>query len=405
MVAERSELRRELDKIHREHAAQPSQAHGVRAPALAPAAGSTFAAPATDGATPALDVEGYLKERTPPKVEPAGQAPATSPLPKAFRSHPMLHLDNPEVIARAREVLGDGFADAARASAEAIRPTFAAIVFDQANAMKRHTLAAILAREAEGREVDPAEVEAEAAAESLREWFARPDSSLARLASSAREYLGWQVRAIEEIDASLGHHAMLLRRSGRVDQYAALAGPEVERRETLLSRASRLNEARKALTPAVARMVGAAVEEAGGFDRVALLVRQAIMATGPWPGPDHRLEELEAKLLEASERMKRLRSIDPQLQETPMAEAARAERDALLPEVEARRLEVERAAIGRIEATVRGAISGEAEALSRLVGHAKATPSAFPDGFVRALARVPLAAAMEAGALGFVAAL
>ena len=83
-------------------------------------------------------------------------------------------------------------------------------------------------------------------------------------------------------------------------------------------------------------------------------------------GADVELDRLEAKLREAAEAMYRFRTSDPDLPAGPMAQAARARRDAILPEVEGRRAEVERAAVEAIAAG--DADLAEARAIVHIAG-------------------------------------
>lgn len=340
----------------------------------------------------------------------ASEARAAAPAPAAPRQFtfnpgppppPDLFLGNPDVVAAARAVLGPDLEARATASREAIAALHPGGGFEGRFAMERHRAREILAEVAAGRPVDLEAIEARVGELVIREWIGTRGGTLEALASAATFFLQARLNGIKQLDGTLEYHGMRLKGGESLAAFAVAVGPDVVARAEMVRKVTAANASLKALGPAVAARVAAAVDQAGGREAVALSVKEARMHTSEWPGPDYELAQLEARLKEAATKMDRFRSADPEAPEGPMAAAARADRDGLLPMVEDRRVAVERAAAARVDALVSEAVAGDVASFTELATLAAGTPEAFAPGFVAALRAIPLAAALEAGPLGF----
>lgn len=328
------------------------------------------------------------------------RAIAPTPAPVAFNPpgcSPLLHLEEPDFLEAAREVLGgaEGLEAAARSSAaqvEAMLPGAG----PHLSGMAVH--AAVLARVGRGLPVDPDGVEVEAGALLLGR---RRGLTVSGLEAAAARFLADGAAAERRLTQQITSHAADLARDRRVHEFSEMAGLRVLERVELRRKVKQVEASLEALRPAVADLARAALEAAGGAERVGLLIREAMMAGGSWPGVDHQLRDLQARLKAAAEKMDRFRPVDPETPEGPLAVAARADRDALVPLVEARRLEVERAATRRVDDLVADAMAGDSHALDEVAAHVARTPGGFPAEFGPSLARIAPAAALEAGPSGF----
>lgn len=306
-----------------------------------------------------------------------------------------------------REVLGDGLDDALVAELDRARSRVRGTPAEVRSAAER---VVALRNAVEGREPDPARDDREVAAIRIRA-FLDGGGDLAALTSRAagqvRQVLlrlseliearkshtyegdtiggvkgaGWTVKGL---DARIRAGDL-----GPLEGARQLAALDSEK-STLVPVWSALKTLGDRLAADLAGRCSRLVEEFGR-DRLATAYRESLQARKLFKAEDGRLAALRAAIDSAAAEFATLKGPVGAV-EGPMEREARERRDAALEAFEARKAEVEGAMLAEVAAVVDRAAAGDYGAL---LSAARATPRAFPDGFVDAFRSAEQATALE----------
>jgi hypothetical protein len=348
----------------------------------------------------------WVKERQAEPRQPAAPK-VDSPSIGAANGHApeppfLLHLDQGSLIAKARSVLGSEFDEMLIANRDSYQPGPG---FNGKFDADRLRARAILDRLSRGIALDQAEVEQEVADELLKHWFDVGKGKLNDLTSTLANYAVYAKTQARNLVEEMEYHKGQLRNYKNLIPYVLAIEPLESQSKALFEKSELATKAVEALPIAVGRLASEAIEAAGGTSELVGRLKESLMSRGEWPGKDYELNQLEVKLNEASRKMDGFRDLDPDTNEGPLAAAARAEVARLVPMVENRKVEAYRLATNRLHKLVSDATGGSYDAVAEIGRMVELAPSGFPTRFAATLAAIPLAAAIEAGSLAYMAVL